>query len=184
MNFYKQYAYKSNGFFHRFWQEALLLAETKDYLITATPKSTRVVESTNYIWNTQELAINYFSKNHWFNIIIMFKKEELIYYCNMASPCLFELNSIKYIDYDIDLKYYSKSKRIIVLDLEEFKINKIKYNYNPIIIKKLEDELIILKEWVKYEIGPFSKDFILKYYHIYLKMNGDNNESKNSSLIN
>lgn len=164
------YAYKYNGSFHRYWQDAILLNETRDYIISATPNSTNVVEGDGYFWRSRELAINYFSKNKWFNVIIMFKDSEIVYYCNLASPCLIEANSIKYIDYDLDIKYFSKTKQIKVLDLNEYRNNTKLYNYPKQIQDIVENQLEEIKFLMKNEIGPFDPQFAEKWKNYYLSL--------------
>ncbi len=164
------YAYKYNGSFHRYWQDAIKLAETRDYIITATPKGTNVIEGDGYFWRSRELAINYFSKDKWFNVIIMYKDNEIVYYCNLASPCLIESNSIKYIDYDLDVKYFPKTKQIKILDRNEFKNNSELYNYPPEILNIVEKQLEEIKFLMENEVGPFEPNFATKWKEYYLNL--------------
>ncbi len=164
------YAYKYNGSFHRYWQDAIKLAETRDYIITATPKGTNVIEGDGYFWRSRELAINYFSKDKWFNVIIMYKDNEIVYYCNLASPCLIESNSIKYIDYDLDVKYFPKTKQIKILDRNEFKNNSELYNYPTEILNIVEKQLEEIKFLMENEIGPFEPNFAIKWKDYYLNL--------------
>lgn len=160
----KTYAYKHNGQFHRVWTENFLLNETKDYYIVATNQNVRVIETKNHFWYTKEPAINYFSKKHWFNIIVMFKEKEIVYYCNLASPVLFEAGVLKYIDYDLDVKYYVESKKMKILDRKEFSVNKGSFEYPEWLVSKIYNELSILQKWIKNEMGPFSPKFREKWY--------------------
>lgn len=169
----KIYAYKHNGDFHRMWSESEVLQETKDYMVLNTKNNTRVIESTNHCWYTKEEAICYFSKKRWFNIIIMYKPNEVVYYCNLASPILLELDTLKYIDYDLDLKYFVNSKKIVILDKKEFAVNKFKYEYPEWLEEKVQQELKILTTWAKNEIGPFSAEFRDNWHS---KMIEDENE--------
>lgn len=155
----KIFAYKHNGDFHRLWSESNIIYENKDYIVAYTKVNTRVIESSNHCWYTKEDAICYFSKKRWFNIIIMYKPNEVVYYANLASPILVELDTLKYIDYDLDLKYFVNSKRINILDRKEFAVNKHKYEYPKWVEEKVVSELKILTTWAKHEIGPFSKEF-------------------------
>lgn len=162
------YAYKYNGDFHRYWQNAIKLSETRDYIITCTPQNTNVIEGDGYFWKSRELAINYFSKDKWFNVIIMFKDNEIVYYCNLASPCLIESNSVKYIDYDLDVKYYTTTKQIKVLDRNEYITNGKKYHY-PVQIKQIiEKQLKEIKFLMKNEVGPFDPKFAEKWQQYYI----------------
>lgn len=163
MNKIKIFAYKHNGEFHRLWTESEILVETKDYYIISTPQKVKILENGHHVWYTKEPAIGYFSKKRWFNIIAIYKEKEVMYYCNIASPILKELNALKYIDYDLDVKYFTKSKKIKVLDRKEFAVNKEKYNYPDWICSVVEKELKTLQVWAKNEIGPFSKEFRDKF---------------------
>ncbi|MGL5020856.1 MAG: DUF402 domain-containing protein [Mycoplasmatales bacterium] len=164
MNKIKIFAYKHNGDFHRLWSKSEIVLETKDYFITKTPNRVRVIEQESHFWFTKEPAICYFSKKRWFNIIIIFRPNDVLYYCNIASPILKELETLKYIDYDLDLKYFVSSKKIKILDRNEYIENKEKYNYPEWIDKKVERELKILHTWAKNEIGPFSQEFRDKFF--------------------
>lgn len=165
------YAYKHGGIFHRVWKDAMLLKETKNYYIVATPSNTRVFEKSAYRWTSRELAINYFSKKHWFNVILMYKPDEEVYYCNLATPCIRELNDLKYIDYDIDVKYFCKSKKMRILDMNEYRANSQKYEYDEWIDRKIKKELNTLKFWIENEIGPFSKQFRKEMLELYKQKN-------------
>ena len=158
------YAYKHDGSFHRVWTNNTLLCHTKDYYIVGTDENVRVIETKNHYWFTKEPALNYFSKKRWFNIIIMFKEKDIVYYCNLATPILEEMGTLKYIDYDLDVKYYVNSKKIKILDKNEFNVNKFKYKYPEWIEERVLEELKILQSWMKNEIGPFSPQFREKWY--------------------
>ncbi len=165
----KIYAYKHDGSFHRNWTSSEILVETKDYFITYTPSRIRVLESNNNSWGTKEPAIGYFSKKRWFNITIIYRNDEIMYYCNLASPILKELNSLKYIDYDLDVKYYVNADSMKILDKNEYQTNKLKYDYPEWIDKKVQKELKVLVSWLKHEVGPFSEEFRQKWYKEVIK---------------
>ena len=114
--------YKHNGKIHRSWDEAVFLDEKKDYLVFGNMK-TLVTESEGNTWRTKEPAIMYFFKNKWFNIICQLKKDGIYYYCNIASPFIIEDNTIKYIDYDLDLRIFPNLEYKI-LDRMEYKYHK------------------------------------------------------------
>lgn len=171
----KIYAYKHDGGFHRMWYSTREIVQNKDYFINYIPKGCIVVEGIKRKWHTREPAIVYFSKSHWFNIIMIIKEDEISYYCNLASPILNELGSLKYIDYDLDVKYFPKTKTIKLLDQNEFNENCVKLNYSPWIKEKVEKEREILIRWTKEEIGPFNQTFREKYLRIAKEMNESNN---------
>lgn len=135
--------YKHNGKIHRAWNEAILLEEHKDYMVFANDK-TQVIESEGNVWKTKEPAIMYFFKDKWFNIIAQLKKDGIYYYCNIATPYIIEDNTIKYIDYDLDLRVFPTGEYKI-LDRLEYKYHKKIMNYSDdldYVIKNALSELI------------------------------------------
>src|SRR5690625_7659560 len=82
------------------------------------------------VWITREPAISYFSSEAWFNVIGMLRSDGIHYYCNLASPFLYENNMLKYIDYDLDLKVYP-DMTYTLLDEDEFAEHKHEMNYKP-----------------------------------------------------
>jgi len=74
----------------------------------------------------------------------MLTTEGVNYYCNLASPYVFEAGSIKYIDYDLDIKV-KKNLNFKVVDINEFNRHRQKMEYPEIIEKKIMDHLEILK---------------------------------------
>lgn len=65
------------------------------------------------------------------NAIITFKPGQHFsyhYYINLASDFIFEENTIKFVDFDIDIKIYNK-KSFDIVDREEFLENKEILNY-------------------------------------------------------
>ena len=120
--------YKHNGKIHRSWDEAVLLDEKKDYLVFGNNK-TLVTEAEGNTWRTKEPAIIYFFKDKWFNIICQLKKDGIYYYCNIATPFIIEENTIKYIDYDLDLRIFP-NREYKILDKMEYKYHKKIMNYS------------------------------------------------------
>jgi len=135
--------YKHNGKIHRAWSEAIVLDFKKDYIVFGNDR-TQVIESEGNVWRTKEPAIMYYFKDKWFNIIAQLKKDGIYYYCNIASPFIIEENTIKYIDYDLDLRIFP-SGDYKILDKGEYNYHKKLMKYSDdldIIINKAMDELI------------------------------------------
>ena len=135
--------YKHNGKIHRCWDEAILIDVQKDYMVFGNER-TLVTEAQGNTWRTKEPAIMYFFKDRWYNIIVQLKKEEVTYYCNIASPYIIEDGTIKYIDYDLDLRIFSNGS-FKILDRQEYKYHKKKMNYSDdldIAIRSALSELI------------------------------------------
>lgn len=160
--------YKHNKKVHRAWQEAIVLDVQKDYMVFGNNK-TLVIESEGTTWRTKEPAIMYFFKNKWYNIIAQMKKDGIYYYCNIATPFIIEENTIKYIDYDLDLRIFSKG---------EFKIlDKLEYEYHKERMGYSEDLDIVIKNALKelineYKDGAimFSKKKNEEYLRLYMNL--------------
>ncbi len=162
------HSYKHNGKIHRSWDEATFIEETKEFMIFGNCK-TLVIESDGRTWRTKEPAIMYFSKKAWFNIIGQLKNNGIYYYCNIASPCVIEESTIKYIDYDLDLRVFPDGS-FKILDRGEYSYHKKIMNYPKEIDKILKNELTNLINKVRAKEEPFKKEEILKYYEEYQKI--------------
>lgn len=125
---FKIQCYKQNGQINGEWGEAILLEENDRFLVFGNDK-TFVKEVDGSIWKTKEPAIIYFFKDEWFNIIVQLKKTGIYYYCNVASPFIIEDDTIKYIDYDLDLRIFSNG-RFKILDKKEYELNSAIMNYS------------------------------------------------------
>lgn len=135
--------YKHNGKIHRAWNEAVVLDIKKDYIVFGNNKTT-VTESEGTTWKTKEPAIMYFFKNKWYNIISQMKRDGIYYYCNIATPFIIEENTIKYIDYDLDLRIFPKGEYKILDRMEyEYHKNKMKYSDDlDFVVNNALDDLI------------------------------------------
>ena len=152
------HSYKHNGSIHRVWQETMVLKGTKNIVIGANEK-TLVTESDGRTWLTREPSICYFHGDHWFNIICMLREDGVYYYCNMSSPFVFDNQSIKYIDYDLDVKVFP-DMTYTLLDEDEYEQHRKEMNYPDEIDKILNRNLAILVGWIQQRRGPFAPDFI------------------------
>ena len=147
--------------FHRSWEENFLLFDHRDVIIGGNYQ-TNVTESTSKIWRTNQPALFYFSKKHWFNIIVIFDENDYFYYCNISSPFTWIHNELHYIDYDIDI-IVQADYSYEVKDETEYEENCQKYRYPRSIqveIMRGKNELI---EMIKKRDMPFNKTFIEKW---------------------
>lgn len=170
--------YKHDGKIHRAWDEAILLDVKKDYMVFGNNRTT-VTEAQGNTWKTKEPAIMYFFKNYWFNVIVQLKKEGITYYCNIATPYIIEEGTIKYIDYDLDLRIFPNGSYKI-LDRMEYKYHKRIMNYSKDLDKVVNsalDELI--KLYKSGEFHVFDQKENLKYYEQYKILK---EETKNSNF--
>ncbi len=165
---YQIHSYKHDGSIHRSWDEAVLIEQNEEYLVFGNDR-TLVQESDGRTWRTKEPAILFFYKNRWFNIISQFKSDGIYYYCNIASPFIIEDETIKYIDYDLDLRVFADNSYKI-LDKIEYKHHKEKMEYPKEIDNILNKELKNLIMLVKEKNGPFDRGNIVKMKEKYEKI--------------
>ncbi len=161
-------SYKHNGSFHRAWSKAFVI-ETNDKWTVAVTDHTWVVESDGRRWLTKEPAVCFFYKDHWFNIISMIRKSGIYYYCNLASPSLFDGEAIKNIDYDLDVKVFP-DQSYIILDENEYAMHSKEMNYPKEVMTIIEKEMQELISWIEERREPFDdkciNDYLLKYFSL------------------
>ena len=167
------HCYKHNGMLEHTSDEAIVLEDNDEMLICGNGK-TRITEKDGRSYMTNEPAVLFFYKNHWFNIIGQLKKYGLFYYCNIATPYLIDDGIIKYIDYDLDLRVFPDGG-FKILDRNEYNYHKKLMHYPKETDMILKRELTELIEMKKKNIGPFAKGVVEKYYNIY-KENYKNQE--------
>jgi uncharacterized protein len=159
------HSYKHDGNIHRTWDEAVYIDRQDDIYIFGNNK-TRVIEADGRSWQTREGAILFFFENNWFNVIGQLKEDGIYYYCNIATPFIIDERTIKYIDYDLDLRVFPDGS-FKVLDRGEYKYHKAKMNYSEEIDQIIKSELTKLIDMVRKKEGPFTYGIIEHYYAIY-----------------
>ena len=164
--------YKHNGKIHRSWDEALVLDVKKDYMVFGNNK-TLVTESEGTMWRTKEPAVMYFFKDKWFNIIAQMKKNGIYYYCNIATPFIIEDGTIKYIDYDLDLRIFPKGD-YKVLDKLEYEYHKKKMNYSSDLDKVIQNAMSELIDEYNNLKEMFNKDKNIEYMNEYFNIKSEN----------
>lgn len=157
--------YKHDAKIHRAWDEAVVLDIKKDYIVFGNNK-TLVTESGGNVWRTKEPAIMYFFKDEWFNVIVQLKKTGISYYCNIATPFIIEEGTIKYIDYDLDLRVFPNGS-YKVLDRMEYKYHKKIMNYSDDLDKVVTHALDDLIYKYKHQFTIFNDAINMKYYEEY-----------------
>lgn len=163
--------YKHNGYLDRTSDEAIVL-DVNDKRIVVANEHTLLTEHDGKSHTTNEPAVLFFYTDKWYNIIGQLKKKGLFYYCNIATPYIIDGKTIKYIDYDLDLRVFPDGT-YKVLDKNEYKYHKKIMRYSEIlekIVKKSLNELIDLK---KNNEVPFKKEIIEEYYYKYLELKKD-----------
>lgn len=165
---YTIHCYKHNGKIDRISGEATVLDVTDDYFVCANNR-VKLIENDGRSYRTKEIAILFFYKKEWFNILAQLKKYGLFYYCNIASPYVIDGKIIKYIDYDLDLRIFPDNT-FKVLDKNEYKYHKMTMRYSNDIDTIVQDSLNKLIYMKENSIPPFKKEVIEKYYNIYKNM--------------
>lgn len=158
---YNIHGYKHNGDLYKVWDGTIFLGQTKDYYVFANNKI-KVTEIDGRSWKTKEPAITFYFKKKWFNIIAQLKKNGIYYYCNISSPVVIENNTIKYIDYDLDLRVYP-DESYKVLDESEYEYHKRLMGYSSDLDKIIKYELNNLIKMYQKKENPFDKE-TLEYY--------------------
>ena len=160
-------SYKHDGSLHRTWAKGFVIEANNDRVIAVTNK-TWVTESDGRRWFTREPAICFFYPDHWYNVISMIRKTGIYYYCNLASPSLYDGEAIKNIDYDLDVKLFPDG-RMEILDEDEYEEHGMQMGYSEPLKHAVEKEMDDLIGRIKRKESPFDKNEIENLYHEYLR---------------
>jgi hypothetical protein len=160
--------YKHNGILNQVSEDAIVLEVTDDYLVCANDRA-KITEDDGRSYHTKETAILIFYKHKWFNVIAQLKSHGLFYYCNIASPYIIDNKTIKYIDYDLDLRVFPDGG-FRILDQNEYKYHKRIMRYSKDLDRIIQSELQALIALKKAKKEPFSEEFIRKYYQKYVNL--------------
>lgn len=175
---YVIHSYKHDGKIHRSWDEAVLLKKTPEYLVFGNNK-TIVTEVDGRTWKTKEPAIMFFFYDKWFNVIGQIKKDGIYYYCNIATPFIIEEGTIKYIDYDLDLRIFP-SGEFKILDKLEYSYHKKLMNYSDDLDKVIKNGLDELINLYKSKGPMFDSRMNKEYCACYFNLK---EEEKNSNFL-
>lgn len=161
-------SYKHDGSLHRTWSQGFVIdADTTRYVVVTN--KTWVIEADGRKWYTREPAICFFYTDRWYNIISMIRKSGVYYYCNLASPSLYDQEAIKNIDYDLDVKVYPDGS-LDVLDDDEFRDHGSKMGYSDELISVVEKSMENLIEVIHEKKSPFNEKEIDRYFQMYLAL--------------
>ena len=166
--------YKHNGYLDRTSDEATVIYNDEEVLVVANNHTT-LTEHNGESHTTNEPAVLFFFKHKWFNVIGQLKKKGLFYYCNIATPFIIDGYTIKYIDYDLDLRIYNTGEYKI-LDKMEYKYHKKLMGYSDDLDKAIKNGLAELIELYENGSSLFATEPNLKYYEEYLKVKKDSNK--------
>ena len=158
-------SYKHDGSLHRTWSKGVVLEADEHHYVVVTDKAW-VIESDGRRWFTREPAICFFWDDRWYNVIAMIRKSGIHFYCNLASPSLYDGEAIKNIDYDLDVKLFP-DHTYQVLDELEYHMHASSMNYPDRIKKILSNQMNSLLKEMEEEKNPFNKQCINDYYERY-----------------
>lgn len=159
------HGYKHNGDLYKVWDKTTYLAQTDDYYVFVNNKI-KVTEIDGRSWRTKEPAIIFYYKKRWFNIIAQLKHNGIFYYCNISSPVIIENKTIKFIDYDYDLRVFPDGS-FKVLDKDEYEFHKNLMNYPKDLQKVIKYELDNLIKKYKNGEEPFDEKTVKKFTDLY-----------------
>lgn len=165
-------SYKHDEQIHRVWKTTKVLSISNEHIVTAHRKS-KVFEKNGRVWYTREPAVCYFFNNRWYNVIAMIKKDGIYYYCNISSPATVDAEAVKYIDYDLDVKFFPNGEYVI-LDKNEFNKNSKVMAYQRDLLDILPSQIDIVINDYKAKRYPFNNDMVFQDYDNYLKKGVDN----------
>ena len=160
-------SYKHDGHIRRLWDQGFVVESEEDHYVVVTNK-TWVKDDDGHHWYTREPAICYFYTDRWYNVIAMLREFGIYYYCNLASPVLYDGEAIKYIDYDLDYKIFPDGTSVL-LDEDEYAQHSKEMNYPPQIdgiLKKYSRQILDL---CRREEIPFNTEYNEEQFRRYLQ---------------
>lgn len=158
-------SFKYNGTLHRTWSKGYVLSVKEHEWIIITYK-TWVIEADGRRWFTKEPAICFFYDNRWYNVISMIRKSGIYFYCNIATPSIYDGEAVKNIDLDLDVKVFPDFTYQI-LDEDEFKTHQKLMNYDEDIIQISKTVTSQLVDKIKEGEFPFVHDEIRRLFKQY-----------------
>ena len=165
------HCYKHNGIIYEASKVAYVIEIKKDYIVLGD-ENVLITKKDGRAWHTKGSSIMFFYKHRWFNIIAQLKEDGIFYYCNIASPFVIDEGTLKYIDYDLDLRVFSDGA-FKILDRNEYNYHKKLMKYPKEINYIVKNELSSLIEMKKAGEFPFNKETIYHYYDKFKKMKNE-----------
>ncbi len=160
-------SFKHDGSLHRTWAKGYVM-EANEKRIVAVTNKTWVTEADGRKWITREPAICFFYPDKWYNIICMIRKAGIFYYCNLASPSIYDGEALKNIDYDLDVKV-NQYGECTILDEDEYEEHGIQMGYSSDLKRAIETSMERLLIEIQSGKSPFDHDEIMQIYERYLQ---------------
>ena len=161
------YSFKHDGHIRRNWDQGFVLESDEKHYVVVTNK-TWVWDDDGNHWFTREPALCYFYTDRWYNVIAMLRETGIYYYCNLASPSLYDEEGIKYIDYDLDYKIYPDGK-IDLLDRKEYEQHRKEMEYPEEIDIIMKKYLSSILDDVHSQRVPFNREYNEEMFTRYLR---------------
>ena len=98
----------------------------------------------------------------------MIRKTGIYYYCNLASPSVYDGEAVKNIDYDLDVKCFPDG-RIQILDEDEYEEHSMQMGYSEEIKEIIEWQMDVLLnirivfEMLAYQESQLAYDAIIPH---------------------
>lgn len=153
--------YKHDGTLYRQWNGVKVIEVSPHTLVLFLYK-TKVKERGNQRWVVREPMIWWFPVDGFFNTTGLIRASGTHFYTNLASPPIFEDNTLKFIDYDLDVKAYPEVP-VKVVDKREYEEHKVKYNYPESLIKKIDETVGDVLKMIKHNESYFDEDVVGTY---------------------
>ncbi|MCV3733738.1 DUF402 domain-containing protein [Mycoplasma enhydrae] len=151
-------AFKYDGTLYRQYEGCKIVANLDDFVVALLMKTK--VQETDLNWVVSTPMLFFFAKNKFYNAsITLYPNNQNHIYVNLASPFYIDNGTIKYIDFDLDIKCYSDGD-FNVIDWPDFKNSIEAYNYPLKLIYRIYTELDFLEEQWRLKHGIFSKKLI------------------------
>ena len=154
-------AYKHYGKLYRQWNGVKVIEASPDRWVLFMFK-TKVAEINGQRWIVREPMIWWMPRDSFSNTTGLIRPTGTHFYTNLASPPIFEDNTIKFIDYDLDIKMYP-GKPIKVVDQKEYEKHKVDYQYSKKLQDIIERTTEDLKRKMKLQDEYFDLELIDKY---------------------
>lgn len=164
-------SFKHDGSLHRTWCKGYVIEADEKHVVAVTNRAW-VIEADGRKWLTREPAICFFYDDRWWNIISMIRHSGVYYYCNLASPSVYDEEAIKNIDYDLDVKLYPDGGYQI-LDEDEYDQHAKAMHYPEEVKEVVEWQLEELIRAMERGDDPFNQESIDHYYKLYRHMLND-----------
>ena len=164
-------SFKHDGSLHRTWCKGYVIEADEKHVVAVTNRAW-VIEADGRKWLTREPAICFFYDDRWWNIISMIRHSGVYYYCNLASPSVYDEEAIKNIDYDLDVKLYPDGGYQI-LDEDEYDQHAKSMHYPKEIRDIVEWQLDELINAMERGDDPFNQESTDRYYRLYRHMVSD-----------